>query len=293
MNKKPFIQQAWLRALLFIVIAFPMAIAIGFGIDIVLNGLYAYDYATGSIPIAQFLKQYATGNIGFIIIILVFVYWIDKRTLLSLGFVWKGFQTDAITGLAVSMAILFIGSSILVITQNLYITNAIFSLQQFLIAIALYILVAFNEEIIFRGYLLSNLLKSMNRWWALIIVSVLFALLHSQNQHINTISFINIFLGGILLGINYVYTKNLWFSIFFHFGWNFFQGSVLGYNISGTGIEQGSSLMHQTTLGSAYLTGGNFGFEGSILCTVLIPLMIIVLFVHYNRKEKKLRNGIV
>jgi hypothetical protein len=85
--------------------------------------------------------------------------------------------------------------------------------------------------------------------------------------------------------MNYIFTKNLWFGIFFHFGWNFFQGSVLGYNVSGTGIEQGSSILQQTVIGEKFFTGGNFGFEGSVICTILSLAMFIIISSTYSRKE--------
>ena len=125
----------------------------------------------------------------------------------------------------------------------------------------------------------------MNKWWALIISSVLFASMHWANDNVNWLSIITIFIAGLLLGINYIYTKNLWFGIFMHFGWNFFQGSVLGYNVSG--IETGSSIMQQSINGSEYLTGGKFGFEGSIICPILLLLMFFVFIWEYERRKKR------
>lgn len=289
MNKKPIIPQGWLRALFFILLSFPIAIFIGFGIDILLNGKYAYDYAKGSVPISVFLGQYISSNIGFIIMVLLFRYFIDHKNFASLGFQWKKHQTDAFMGLFIAMAILFVGALMLAVSKNLYFTNAFFNLTDFLTAIALYALVAFIEEIVFRGYILNNLMLSINRWLALIIVSLLFAILHLQNGNINSLAFLNIFLGGLLLGMNYIFTKNLWFGIFLHFGWNFFQGSVLGFNISGTGIEQGTSILQQTMIGPTHLTGGNFGFEGSVICTILSFIMFIIISSTYNRKESLAR----
>jgi membrane protease YdiL (CAAX protease family) len=289
MNKKPIIPQGWLRALFFILLSFPIAVFIGFGIDILLNGKYAYDYANGSVPISGFLVQYISNNIGFVIIVPFFRYVIDNKSFGSLGFQWKKHQTDAFMGLFIAMAILFTGALILAVTKNLYFTNAFFNLNNFLTAITLYAIVAFIEETVFRGYILNNLMQSINRWPALIIVSLLFALLHLQNGNINALAFLNIFLGGLLLGMNYIFTGNLWFGIFLHFGWNFFQGSVLGFNISGTGIEQGTSILQQTIIGPTYFTGGNFGFEGSVICTILSLAMFIIISSTYNRKESLAR----
>ncbi len=122
------IQQGWLRALLFILIAFPLTLVIAFGIDIAFNGIYGNDYALGSTDILSFLEGYVTKYISLIFIVFLFRFWIDKESIYSLGFEWKGHQLDAWTGLFGALMILFLGSLILVVNQNLYFTNAFFDL---------------------------------------------------------------------------------------------------------------------------------------------------------------------
>jgi hypothetical protein len=102
----------------------------------------------------------------------------------------------------------------------------------------------------------------MNRWIALAITSLLFALLHAFNPNITWLALLNIFLAGFVMGIVYVYTGNLWFAIAFHFSWNFFLGPILGYEVSGLPLE---SLLQQSIHGPDWLTGGEFGLEGSVL----------------------------
>lgn len=274
MNNKPMIQQGWLRALLFVLLGFPLTFVIGFGIDIAANGIYGNDFATAPLDILAFLKDYVIKNVAIIFIVWLFRILIDRETFYSLGFEWKGHQLDAWTGLFGALMILFVGSLILVVNKNLYFTNAFFNFPDFAAGVVLFIIVAFIEEIVFRGYLLNNLLQSINQWWALIISAAVFAIMHMQNNHTDILSAINILIAGLVLGINYIYTKNLWFSIFFHFGWNFFQGSVLGFPVSG--IAVGSSIMQQSLNGSERLTGGEFGFEGSVFCTSLLAFMLII-----------------
>lgn len=115
-------------------------------------------------------------------------------------------------------------------------------------------LVAFAEELVFRGYILNNLLQSMNKWTALIISSLLFTLFHLSNPDISLLALLNIFLSGLMLGINYIFTKNLWFAILLHFSWNFYEGPILGYKVSGLTLE---SLLQQELTGNPILTGEN------------------------------------
>ena len=282
MNKKPLIEQGWIRALLFMLLGLPLTLIIAFGIDVATNGMYEYNYANGSVDIISFLRDYVLKNGGLVLMVWIFRIAIDKQSFFSLGFEWKAFQIDAWTGFFASLMILFLGSMILVANQNLFFTNAFFNPVNFSAGIILFVLVAFIEEIVFRGYLLNNLLESMHQWWALVVTAALFAFMHTQNNHVTFLSVINIFIAGLVLGVNYIYTKNLWFSIFFHFGWNFFQGSVLGYKVSG--IETGNSIMQQSVSGSEMITGGDFGFEGSIICTILLSIMLIVFAWRFSKK---------
>ena len=64
-----------------------------------------------------------------------------------------------------------------------------------------------------------------------------------------------------------------------HLTWNFFQGPVFGFEVSGIEAE---SIINQSVSGSDLLTGGAFGFEGSLLCTFAIVLMILYLDKKYK-----------
>jgi len=45
--------------------------------------------------------------------------------------------------------------------------------------------------------------------------------------------------------------------------------------------------MQQTIIGSEFLTGGKFGFEGSVLCPALLLLMFFVFVWEYERRKKR------
>ena len=78
------------------------------------------------------------------------------------------------------------------------------------------------------------------------------------------------------MGLYYIYRQNLWFPIALHFSWNFFQGPIFGFEVSG--IELNSLIVQEIT-GSDLLTGGDFGLEGSALLSVL--LLLSIFFVQY------------
>ena len=282
MDKKPLIQQGWLRALIFVCLAFPLFMLIVLGTDVLMNGMYTSVEITGPVDIVNFLKDYVFKSFSLLIIVWLFRKYLDRQNFQSMGFQLQGYQLDAWTGFFAALMILFIGSLILVANKNLYFTNAFFNPVNILAGIVLYAIVSLIEETVFRGYLLNNLMESMHPWWALLISSILFAVMHIGNDNSNFLSIINIFLASILLSINYIYTRNLWYALFFHFGWNFFQGPVLGYKVSG--INTSGSIMQQSLEGSNTLTGGEFGFEGSAICTVLLLIVIILFAWRFSRK---------
>jgi len=81
------------------------------------------------------------------------------------------------------------------------------------------------------------------------------------------------------LGIYYIHKQNLWFPIGIHFTWNLFQGAVLGFEVSGTKTV---SMITQNIQGNELITGGEFGFEASLLATILMIVSIIVIHLKYR-----------
>jgi membrane protease YdiL (CAAX protease family) len=199
---------------------------------------------------------------------------------MSLGFDWKGYQNEALLGFFTGPAILGIGTIVLVVMGYLTFIGTNFDPLPLLIEFLLLIMVAFIEELMFRGYLLHNLLQSLNKWIALLISALVFGVFHAANPDVSPLAVINVFVAGCLLGINYIYTRNLWFGIFFHFSWNFFQGPVQGYDVSGLELQ---SILQQTLSGNELFTGGQFGFEGSVLCPILLVLATAYFAYLFNK----------
>ena len=130
-----------------------------------------------------------------------------------------------------------------------------------------------------RGYVLTNLMASMNKYWALVASSVIFSVMHLANDNVSILPTVNLFLAGILLGIYTIHKRNLWFPIAMHFTWNFMQGPVLSFEVSGLKTD---SFINQEIAGYELMTGGEFGFEGSILLTV----MMLAAIYYIDRKNK-------
>jgi membrane protease YdiL (CAAX protease family) len=288
MKKQPLIKQGWLRVLLFIICLLVIILLLTRASTFIINALQISENRAGEPESAQANLQGSSMLITFLASFLaslstvfIFLRLVDRRSFTSLGLEWNNNQSHAGTGFFLGIFLLCIGSFVLIGNDNLNWTDIRFSIDGLFIGLGLMLLVAFAEEIVFRGYVLHNLLPSMNKWIALTLSALIFALFHVNNPGVTPMALVNIFLGGLILGINYIYTKNLWFSILFHFSWNFLEGPVLGYKVSGLNLQ---SLLEQELSGSTIITGGNFGFEASLLNGSLIVIATLILAWIYERK---------
>ena len=221
--------------------------------------------------------------IGTFAVIGIFRRFIDQESFRSMGFYPKGFRKETMLGLALGALIMATGFATLVFLHEIQWTGTNVEPVNILLGICLFVMVAFTEELFLRGYILNNLMKSMNRMVALLISSAFFSLMHIFNPNFSWFSFFNILLAGIFLGLPYIYTKSLWFPIALHFSWNFFQGTIFGFNVSGQATY---SLFAQSHTSDNLWNGGKFGFEGSALSVAFQLIAIFGLWWYYNRKEK-------
>lgn len=284
--KKPLIQQGWLRALIYFAGISLIVYIFSNYVSAIIDEFEA-GTEKGNESVLQFGIMYSLMGLTIFIFTWVFRKFIDRKSFKSLGFNWKGYTNEAGLGFFSALALLGVGSVILVVTGYLSFISAHFDAGALLLEIIIMIVVAFVEELLFRGYLLNNLMQSINKWGALSITAALFSLFHGSNPDISLFAVINIFLAGILLGLNYIFTKNLWFSILFHFAWNYFQGPILGYDVSGLKL---TTLFQQSLSGSETWTGGPFGFESSMLCPLLFTIAILIFSYFFIKRYQQQYN---
>ena len=245
--------------------------------------------ALKSLSLEQNLVLMSLTTIGMILVVLLFRKAIDRKTVKSLGFSFRNGTRSLFYGLLFAVTIIGGGTLLLYATGYISLQYAPRGLHTIGISFLLFILVALNEEIVMRGYVLSTLMGVMNKYLALFISALMFALTHIFNWNVSFLGITNIFLAGILLGAAYIYTRNLWFPISLHLFWNFFQGPVLGYAVSGT---SSTGIFKIVDSGNELINGGMFGFEGSLICTLLmIPAIFIV--IRYQQRKTTLAADMV
>ncbi|CAC9973706.1 CPBP family intramembrane glutamic endopeptidase [Flavobacterium panici] len=145
--------------------------------------------------------------------------------------------------------------------------------------------VAIIEEILVRGIIFRIVEEKLGSYISLTISAVLFGVFHLANPHGTLISGICITTAGFLFGAIFMYSRNLWMPIALHFAWNFTQSGIFGAITSGN--EKTSSLLEAKIQGPEFITGGEFGPEGSIQAIIFCAAATIILLV-LNHKQNKI-----
>jgi hypothetical protein len=231
--------------------------------------------------------------------------WIDRRPFAAYGFhLSRAWWADFGFGLALGVALMALIFAVELAAGWVRVEGFLQGgRQSFWIGLGntfvLFIGVGIREEIFFRGYPLRALAEGLNlkrvgpRNALLIafgISSIFFGILHMGNPNATWISTAGIVAAGLLLGIGFVLTGELAIPIGLHISWNFFQGNVFGFPVSGT--NAGSTVIAITQGGPELATGGAFGPEAGLigLAAMGLGFALTVAWVkwRYGKAELKL-----
>lgn len=173
-------------------------------------------------------------------------------------------------------------------------------LLRFMGYLGIMILVGFEEELMFRGYQLKTLCQGLNSpklakivigGLAVIISSVIFGLMHSLNPNASWVSTINIMGAGVMLALPYLVTGRLGLSIGMHITWNFFEGGIYGFAVSGMPFR--FSVFQVQQHGPGIWTGGAFGPEAGIMGLFGILLLIGGEYLYLSRANTDKTAGLL
>ena len=281
MYKKISNHSGWLKSLLFVpLILISQIIAV---IVMSTAGFDMSSFGTGKIDLELMIILEYTMTFFMIIMLWAFMKYIDKEPLINIGLQVKGRLKDFNFGLLIGLLIMGFAYFFLLLINEIAFVNIDFNLNKVLLSIVLFMGVSVFEEIIFRGYVLKNLLESFNPYVALFVSSLFFSLIHGANPNVTLLGLSNIFLAGIFLGASYVFTKNLWFPIALHFSWNFFQ-AMFGFKVSGL---DSYSIIKFDIIENNYINGGEFGFESSVLSLIIIIIFTIIIWKYFKSTVKE------
>jgi len=193
-----------------------------------------------------------------------YVRWIEKRAVTELA--GQGALAELGRGAWVGVA-LFSSTIGVLAALGLYRITGMGSVTDLVGPLGQALAAAVTEEIVFRGVLFRLSEASLGTPLALLISATVFGLIHLLNGN-GTLqgALCIIFEAGILLAAAFMFTRRLWFPMGMHFAWNFTQGGIFGVAVSG-GATAG--LFRGVLSGPAWLSGGAFGAEGSVVALVL------------------------
>lgn len=217
-------------------------------------------------------------DIVMILVVILFCKLLQKRRVMTLGFVKEGALKEYLIGLIAGF--LFFSATVLICV----LTGAIkfegisekFAPGMFLLFCVGFMIQGMAEEVLCRGYFMISFARRYPIAVAAVINAVFFAALHLGNPGITPLAFINLSLFGVFASVYFIKRGNIWGIGAFHSIWNLVQGNFYGIKVSGMTT---SCTVFETTIveGKEFLNGGSFGMEGGIATTLVLIAGTVVL----------------
>lgn len=252
------IMTHWVARLLLSAVVFVLLIVL-----LVVAGLWLFPW------LGPAMLQEIAGTLSALATIALVTRLIERRPLSAVGLGLRGLPGQLGRGFLVGAGFMAACVAVLALLGGYRVTGARLLAGPLLLSLAFYTLVGLFEEIAFRGILFRLLEEGLGSWAALAITAAIFGAAHLGNPDATLWGAAAIMIeAGVLLGAAYMLTRSLWFVAGLHLAWNFFQGPIFGFAISGTGATSQSLLMPMIQ-GPELLTGGVFGIEASLIAVLL------------------------
>ncbi|WBW97443.1 CPBP family intramembrane glutamic endopeptidase [Oceanirhabdus sp. W0125-5] len=228
---------------------------------------------------------------GMTVVFMLFVKLAQKRKVRTLGFYKENAGKNYIKGFFIGIAMMAISVLICYVTGAMKPTTTSTDVAigaaaigpVFLILIG-WIIQGGTEEIITRGWLLPVIGARYNVILGVIISSSFFGLLHLGNNNVGVLPMINLILFGVFAAVYALKEGSIWGVMGIHSAWNWAQGNIFGIEVSGNPVVGGTLLKFNHT-GSQFISGGGFGIEGGIACTVVLVVGIVLAYKFMNREK--------
>lgn len=264
-------QQWWKRGL-FLLVKLIAFIAIATCFTIVLSELLLPIYLTRiDLELDAYIKEWVIVLIAVFAASYIINLFLRQFKLSLLGFTSKRLGYSLLIGLGLGSSILLLCFLFLLAGPWVQIVDVHFTPALFFGWLLFFLIQPLAEEIIMRSFLQTQIQYYFGVHAGLVFTALAFGAMHVANDAFTWIAGAEIVLGGFLMGMLYVMTKSIWAPFAFHAIWNFLQSTVLGFAVSGMDTYR---LLELDIHGPAWLTGGQFGLEGSILSLLLLGCAI-------------------
>lgn len=273
-----------IKKILSFMLVFISSMLIGEVIVIVGLSIAGYDFLHGVMPsddIMRLIKYY--GFSIHAIVTILYCKLIEKRNLTSMGMVREKVKQSYFFGMGIAIVLLGVILLLGVVSGSIIYDGKGEELNiVFIFAYLLgFIIQGAMEEIMCRGFLMNSLRKEVSTFTAIVISSVAFAFPHFSTLFasgiiIGIIGVANLLLFSTIVSLLMIKYNNIWVSSAVHSIWNFILAIIIGINVSGVGIKS-SVFNFRTSKSMTWLSGGEYGVEAGILCTVVLIMFVILL----------------
>lgn len=271
-HRQGILQNAFVR----IILGFVLIYAVNMGVLTVLENTHFFD--------KQLTTLFANAVSSMLTIVAyIWVYrWLEKRTITEFSIHRIG--RSLLLGLVIGFVLQSL-TILIIYLKGGYEVVAVNPISHILIPLGLSVSYAIGEEILFRGILFRIMEEKLGTYIALFVSALIFGLLHVLNPGSSLMDGFSVAIqAGLLLGVAYVYSRNLWLPIMVHFSWDFTESAIYGATLSGTTSE---TFITSKIEGAKWLTGGAFGPEGSLQANILC-LTVSIILLYLCHKEGKI-----
>lgn len=262
----------WLEVLKFIVISSVTNLLVLFFSEKIIMMFIINTLANTDLSIFKYLY----GNIIGILIIIVYCHYVENRTISSMGLkkskICIQYVKGAFIGFLLFSCVVFIGVFLKLFTFES--RNKNIDIRIVLLFLGGFLLQGMFEEMVFRGYFMISMARKNSLYISVILNSAIFGFMHGFNNGFQIIGFLNLTLFGIFESIYMLRKGNIWGISSIHSIWNFAQGLIYGFSISG--IPKIQSIFVFNSIDYNIFNGGSFGPEGSLSATIVLMGAVII-----------------
>ena len=238
----------------------------------------------GHLPTMESLLTPATGLESAILLIFTFgpvflivwawIFLFEKRAPWTIGLEKRRALRNYLRGLLLGLAMFGAATGILAalgyvaFEQGDPRKQGLAALGSVLIIFAGWMVQGAAEEALVRGWLLPVIGSRYTALAGVGVSSLLFAALHLLNPGVSPIAVLNLFLFGVFASLFALREGGLWGVFGIHAAWNWAQGNLLGFEVSGNPVS--GTLINLMEVGPDSITGGVFGPEGGLAVTAVL-----------------------
>lgn len=221
---------------------------------------------------------------GFKTVVLIAAYlgylrWVEKRSPFELSL--AGALKETGVGFLIGASVITASVAVLA-SLDAYHLDGINLEATWMRYLAGFLAVAILEELIFRVLLFRLVEKFLGSVLAIVLSTAVFGLAHLFNPNASWIATASLALSSVVFVAGFLLTRRLWLCMGLHWAWNLSQ-ALCSLPVSGTETK---GLLAGHTSGPAWLAGGDFGIEASLVTLLLSVITASALLYLAGRRGR-------